>query len=313
MGHITFVHGIANKPEPEILLKQWLVALYDDDGVDLDELDVTCSMVYWADLLYPDPAPAGGGINESTELELERTTDPDDADMTWLGSVDPQERAFVEAVAREIGFHSLEPTPREGDDPIRPGSALEAVPLPARLKRRLMRIFRRDVHHYLYDEPFSPRGGQKVRIRREILSRAASALREGAERDGPHMVVGHSLGSVIAYDVLTGADDVPGVDALLTVGSPLGISEVRERLAAPWSERNGWPVKRLVTGPWSNVYDLLDPVCGFKDRRIAPSFRLDGRLRVADIEVTNEGRWRHAVGKYLGQELLRDRIRGVFE
>jgi len=34
---------------------------------------------------------------------------------------------------------------------------------------------------------------------------------------------------------------------------------------------------------------------------------------VADIEVTNEGRWRHAVGKYLGPELLRDRIRGVFE
>ena len=62
MGHITFVHGIANKPEPEVLLKQWLVALYDNDGVDLDELDVTCSMVYWADLLYPDPALAGGGM-----------------------------------------------------------------------------------------------------------------------------------------------------------------------------------------------------------------------------------------------------------
>jgi hypothetical protein len=33
---------------------------------------------------------------------------------------------------------------------------------------------------------------------------------------------------------------------------------------------------------------------------------------VTDIEVTNEGRWRHAIGKYLGQELLRDRIRAVF-
>ena len=312
MGHITFVHGIANKPEREVLLEQWRVALYDNDGVDLQDLDVTCSMVYWADLLYANPAPPGG-VNESAELELERTTDPGDADMAWLGFVDADERAFVESVAREIGFESVAATPREGDDPIRPGSGLEAVPLPPGLKRRLMRIFLRDVHHYLYDEPFSPRGGEKVRIRQEVRSRAAKALREGAERGGPHLVVGHSLGSVIAYDVLTAVDDIPEVDALLTAGSPLGISEVRDRLAPPWTEQNGWPASRLVTGPWANVYDLLDPVCGFRDRRIAPSFRSEGRLRVADIEVTNEGRWRHSISKYLGQELLRDRIRAVFE
>ena len=157
MGHITFVHGIANKPEPEVLLEQWRIALYDNDGIDLEDLDVTCSMVYWADLMYANPAPPGG-VNESAELELERTTDPGDADMTWLDDVDADERAFVESVASEIGFESVSATPSEGDDPIRPGSDLEALPLPAGLKRRLMRILLRDVHHYLYDEPFSPRG-----------------------------------------------------------------------------------------------------------------------------------------------------------
>lgn len=312
MGHITFVHGIANKPEPDVLLEQWRVALRDDDGVDLEDLDVTCSMVYWADLLYASPASPGGG-QEAAELELERVTDPEDADMTWLATVDPEERAFVESVGREVGLASVEATPGEGADPIRPGSGLEAVPLPPDLKRRLMRIFLRDVHHYLYDEPFSPRGAKKVRVRQEVRSRMAKALREGAERDGPHLVVGHSLGSVIAYDVLTGAEDVPTVDAFLTIGSPLGISEVRERLAPPWTAEEGWPARRLAAGPWSNLYDMLDPVCGFRERRIASSFRAGGRLRVADIEVTNEGRWRHAIGKYLGQELLRDRIREVFE
>jgi len=69
LGHITFVHGIAHKPEPEVLLEQWRVALRDDDGVDLDDLDVTCSMVCWANLLYPNPAPAGGA-QESAVLEL---------------------------------------------------------------------------------------------------------------------------------------------------------------------------------------------------------------------------------------------------
>lgn len=40
------------------------------------------------------------------------------------------------------------------------GSALEAVPLPGFLKKRLMKILLRDVHHYLYDVEYSPRPGR---------------------------------------------------------------------------------------------------------------------------------------------------------
>ena len=43
---------------------------------------------------------------------------------------------------------------------IAPDSPLEAVPLPAPLKRRLMRVFLRDVHHYLFNATFRPRPGE---------------------------------------------------------------------------------------------------------------------------------------------------------
>ena len=66
-----------------------------------------------------------------------------------------------------------------------------------------MRVFLRDVHHYLYDTEFSPRPGESYRIRRDVRARALDVLRAGAQQPGPHMVVAHSLGSVIAYDVLT--------------------------------------------------------------------------------------------------------------
>ena len=55
MVHVTFIHGIANKPSAEVLLEQWRVALLDNDGVDLDAMGVSASMVYWADLLYAEP------------------------------------------------------------------------------------------------------------------------------------------------------------------------------------------------------------------------------------------------------------------
>ena len=312
MGHVTFVHGIGNKPERHELLEQWRVALVDDDGVDLAALGVTSSMVYWADMLYGAPAPSGSG-HESTALELEHSVDAEDADLRWLADVPAEERAFVEGVAQKVGLAAVFATAEEFPDPIVPASPLEAVPLPPRLKRRLMRVFLRDVHHYLYDAEFSPRPGESFRIRRDVRLRGLEALREGAERPGSHVVVGHSLGSVIAYDLLTDVEGAPRVDALLTVGSPLGVSEVQDGLTPPWTREEGWPWQRLGDGPWMNVYDPLDPVCGGLDRKIAASYRRGGTVRVIDIGVSNRGSWRHAIAKYLGQGQLRACLRDVLD
>jgi pimeloyl-ACP methyl ester carboxylesterase len=117
------------------------------------------------------------------------------------------------------------------------------------------------------------------------------------------VVVGHSLGSVIAYDVLTGPD-APVVDALITLGSPLGLSEVQEALAPPWTSFDGWPARCLPRGPWTNIADRLDPVCG-ADPSIAGDFRRAGSRVVVDDLVHNGGSWRHSVTKYLGQPRLR--------
>lgn len=310
MGHITFIHGIANKPDRELLLGQWRVALYDDDGLDLDALGVTTSMVYWADMLYPEPAPVEAA-REATTLGLEQSASPTDADLSWLVDAPAEEQAFVQRLAQDVGLEAVAPT--ESTDPVRPGSALEAVPLPGPLKRRLMRVFLRDVHHYLWNVECSPRPGETYRIRRDVRARTLASLQEGGRRPGPHVVVAHSLGTVIAYDVLASLDEAPQVDALLTLGSPLGISEVQERLTPPWTRENGWPGTRLGDGVWWNVYDLLDPVCGGPDARIGKDYRRDGGIRVSDVGVNNRGSWRHAVAKYLGQQPLRDALRAVLQ
>jgi hypothetical protein len=302
VGHVTFVHGIGNKPAADVLLEQWRVGLLDDDGVDLDALGVTCSLVYWADLLYPEPAPAEAA-HESTTLELEASVSPSDADLSWLATASPEEQAFVARLARDLGLAAVTPDVVDADVVV-PGSPLEAVPLPPWLKQRLMRVLLRDVHHYLYDASFSPRPGETFRIRRDVRKRAVDALREMAGRPRPHVVVGHSLGSVIAYDVLTGLDDLPPVDGLLTVGSPLGLDDVQAGLAPPWTRDDGFPSAALPAGTWVNIGDPLDPVCGF-DREIGPDFRREGEVRVRDVGVINHGSWRHSISKYLGQPALR--------
>jgi hypothetical protein len=312
LAHVTFIHGIANKPEPEELLHDWKISLADNDGIDLDALGVTSTMVYWADMLYANPAPEGSAQEESA-LEVEGTVDADDADLSWLADVSGAERQFVESLGQKFGLAEVTATRDElAPDPIVPESTLEAIPLPPWLKKRLMRVLLRDVHHYLYDVSFSPRPGETFHIRTDIRSRMLEALQEADGEPGPHLVFGHSLGTVIAYDALTAIDGAPRVDALVTVGSPLGISEVRDGLTPPWTAVDGWPAKRLGNGTWWNVFDALDPVCGGLDREIARHYRSDGRSRVADVGVSNTGYWRHSIGKYLGQPVVRSILSEIF-
>lgn len=313
MAHITFIHGIGNKPDPEKLVNEWHIALSDNDGPNLEALGVTSSMVYWADMLYASPAPEES-VHEGTELEVAGIVDAQDADMRWLDDVPDEERRFVEALGRKVGLAEVSATTDEGaPDPIEPGTPLELVPLPVWLKKRLMRSLLRDVHHFLYDASFSPRPGQNYKIRRDVRARVLERLKEAAALPGPHLLVGHSLGSVIAYDALTGVDAAPPVDALLTVGSPLGISEVRDGLTPPWTAEDGWPSKRLGHGTWWNVFDGLDPVCGLLDCKIAPHYCRAGHTRVADIGVSNAGYWRHSIASYLGQPALRSIVTAFFE
>ena len=95
------------------------------------------------------------------------------------------------------------------------------------------------------------------------------------------------------------------MDGLLTIGSPLGLSEVQDKLGPEYTKNDGFPDKLL--GTWVNVYDPLDPVAGL-DPRIADEYKRGGALAIEDIKEPNEGVWRHSIVKYLRGRQLRDRL-----
>jgi hypothetical protein len=70
--------------------------------------------------------------------------------------------------------------------------------------------------------------------------------------DGCRLLVGHSLGSVVAYEHLRQRTEA-GPAVFVTLGSPLGLRMVREWLPATDGLPGG------VAG-WVNVYDRRDPV-----------------------------------------------------
>jgi hypothetical protein len=323
MPHVTFIHGISNKPPAKELGEIWLRALTDAvEPLSLSDAGVTSSMVYWADLLYEEPiddvssyesalentaaAVDGAGnvppINPATPAEAEfvaglraKLTKRSDAELDAL--VAAEQAAPKGAVAAAAAANPAAP-------------ALERIPIPWVLKRRFMDAFLRDVHHYLFDVNYAPPGkAPPVRIQQTIRKRFVDAVCS-QEVSEPHIIVSHSMGTVIAYDCLKRVEACKNVAGLLTIGSPLGLDEVQDKLQPGWSRKDGFPAR--VTGKWINLFDHLDPVCGF-DPKLANDYLGAGLPRVEDVEVKNGGWWRHSATKYLRQPRFSRALRQLLE
>jgi pimeloyl-ACP methyl ester carboxylesterase len=115
--------------------------------------------------------------------------------------------------------------------------------------------------------------------------------------DGPTVVVGHSLGSIVAYWVLRTDTREVDVPLLITIGSPLGIDVVKRYLPAPL----GMPPR---VRHWLNLADRRDPVALYS--------RLDRDTFPAEIEnvddVHNPEDDPHGIVGYLSDTILCKRI-----
>jgi hypothetical protein len=318
MGHITFVHGIMNQPSPDRLLAIWKRDLADGgDGVDLDVYGVTSSMVYWADVMYAAATDAGGSGQESIQYEGIEPGALTEVDESYIDEAGGAEREFLESMIENYDLdHPDEPQRPEAGAPdqavspsagaearVAAASALEAVPLPWFIKRPLMRVLLRDVHHYLFNTSHSPRSGSSYKVRDEVRSRFVGDL-AGVD-DGPHVVVAHSLGTVIAYDCIKRVADTKNVDMLITLGTPLGMSEIQHNMRPEWSKDDGYP-DGLPN--WVNVADTLDPVC-IADPLIANDYKRKKTNAVRDETVNNGGAFRHPSGKYFRQPVVQEAVR----
>jgi hypothetical protein len=313
MAHVTFIHGIANKPAADPLLKLWRRSLAQGGGLDLGTQGVTSSMVYWADVMYSEPLQEEAA---QESLESVEALGAEPVDLSWEeagavgGAWEAQLAAKLQSALIAAEAETAATAPGEPPPPPPAGmtqESYERILLPWFVKERLMKTLLRDVHHYLFNVQHSPRPGASFRVQDEIRRRFLDALGEGSKRQGPHVVVSHSMGTVIAYDCLKRVPECPGVDGLMTIGSPLGLDEIQYKLQPGWSRDDGFPHER-ARGAWINVYDRFDPVAGL-DPNLANDYRRGGGGVVRDVNEQNFGKWRHDISKYLGGAKLRGALR----
>jgi subtilisin family serine protease len=276
---VVYVHGIGEHPAPDALKLQWDLALF---GKDLRERS---RMAYWADLLHPVQSTAaakkaavkaaarGPAAKKAQAKAAEsRAEAPGPADATGLDIVQLLADAHVDpdTPGAEAFAHDLLQVLGAPPQPLVIGPGKKLLPLPPALRRPLSRAFLKafvaDTAAYFFGDG----------VRGKIRQRLIDVLKTTAGQ--PVTLVAHSQGSIVAYEVLCALGQAAGnIEALVTIGSPLGIAEVQD-----WLDPDDRQVPEVVRR-WHNFADPLDPVA--MDKRLGSDF--DPSSKIQDELIIN--------------------------
>lgn len=316
----VFVHGLARKPPPADLLKLWRWGLARDNpnpeafappnkGMDLAAGGVPHGLNYWADVFYGDDTETDYSsyyeANQDLELASEGLAGADAA-QTLPPPTSAEGQRFVAAVQAKLAAHAaLLPSapPAAPATATVAGHELEiAAWLPESVKAAIIKKAAMEAYYYLFDDAFVRADGQTFQVRQVLRQRLIDQLKALQAQADRLVIVAHSMGTMIAYDVLRRCPDCPPVHTLITLGSPLGVTEVQEKLVADGASGVDFPAARLQR--WINIYDPLDPVCGADPKFANDYAAVDGK-KVQDIREGNWGNWRHTITHYLAGTQLR--------
>lgn len=252
---IIGIHGLKNKPAENVLSDCWLQAITEGltrngHSAALDRLaDSTFMLAYWRQVMYDQPIPS------REDPEPYRPADGEGPLPSGGGHRDKLAAKVHEVIIK-------------GAEEVAERLAQDAIDDEIRKKAA-------DVHSYRSDPATC-----------KAVQDCLKAKLEAAHRSGHQiMLIAHSMGSFVAYDVLANRDDLPPhlkIAQFVTLGSPLGLEKVKNIV------RNSMDDLRVPerVEHWTNFADPKDPVA--LDWRLESDYkRNEGGVEVVDDLVTN--------------------------
>lgn len=268
---IIGVHGVGNKPPKEILQRWWCQALREGfRRIDKPQVFFNFEMLYWADIVYEKPLDVN-------------VTDPKDP-LFLVETYNPG-RKIPENRQRPI-LKNLKGYLEKKMDKL--FLKEDMTPKFSSITNKFMKLYFKDMEAYYSFTGSEEGSGIKFR-RDEIRNRLADTLHRHKGKN--ILLLCHSMGSVIAYDVMFHtAPDVP-VDTLITAGSPQGLPVIIGWIFAE-RRQTGAVIDKIRTPEnvkqnWFNFSDPEDTIAfdaDLKDDYAENS----GKVRVTDITVKND-------------------------
>jgi len=243
---IIGIHGLANKPPKDLLEKWWKMSIREGLAtIGHTKTRFSFNLVYWADLVHSLPQdPEVTDKNSRQYLEDPYVPGNPDSYKDFTPSavkkklLDKLEISMDKMFFQEKSFINFD-----------------------KFADLIIRNLFRDMDFYYHRDCTVPKF-KGLCARSAIRARLADALKKYRNRD--ILLLAHSMGTIIAYDVLT--QNVPDVriHSLITMGSPLGIPVIRKKIlmeqGRDYSKNKQAPSPENIRYKWYNFSDLDDPI-----------------------------------------------------
>ena len=240
---IIGIHGLGNKPDKKKLEHWWKMAMIE--GLKTNDYKSTLpkfELVYWADIRYDKP------LSESEEI-----TDPYFLDEPYVKASKNFHSENHNTRKKVVGFmnrqlnHLL----------LNKDYSLNY----SKVSDTLIAKYFKDLDTY-YKEGCTPEAASNCNVKDLINKRLIQLLNK--YKNDNIMLVSHSMGSIVAFEVLNFELQAFDINFFITMGSPLGLPIIISKIAAEQkqfsSEKNHMSSPPSVSGHWYNFSDILDKV-----------------------------------------------------
>ena len=239
------IHGLRNKPSKYILADWWRKSIVE--GFQVVKLPVprlSFEMAYWAQYMHERPQdPQVADQNDSRYL-----WEPY-APGTIFGPRDPQ--PFKEKLKSDLHQQLLKLIAGES-------GFMNANSISNTILHRMFVELDTYYHGTLRDETGAGKPAREL-IRNELTRLLVK------HRDKNICLIAHSMGTIVAYDVLLHGSPMIPVHTLITLGSPLGFPVIRKKiqqeLGLAAKDDDMLPVPDSIRHRWLNFSDLDDVTC----------------------------------------------------
>lgn len=272
---IIGIHGMGNKPPKKILQAWWKASVFEGlKRIREPNRRFRFELFYWAHHQHPDPQQPRIKDREHP-LFIEEPYYP----SAHIPKNKPSRlrKKVLNFLNRQLDNFFL-----KKDLTINHESITEFV----------IHHFFRDLETY-YDDRCVMNDGEDCSVKSAICTHFANVLRK--HRRKKILLIAHSMGAIIAYDVLTAfAPEVP-IDTFVTIGAPLGLPVIKSRFMEEGRKKNplisALKTPENVRSGWYNLSDLKDKIAfnymlsddfGQNTRQVGP----------VDITVTNDYEYR---------------------
>jgi len=266
---IIAIHGLGNKPPKEQLLQWGKMAI--KEGMQLKGVAIKKTpkfeLVYWADLLYDRP----------------QTIDETDKDSPYfldeVYTSTPKRYKFESYEFRKYFLDFFK-------------KLVYKIFLNKDYHLRYASISQKLIHNYFHDlEVFFEENDDKSSITNNIKTRIIKRLNDVLEKysNDEILLIAHSMGTIIAFHVLSSINPKIKIKTLVTIGAPLGAPFVISRIAKHLEKIYGVRTPQTpecIKDNWFNFSDIRDLIA--LDYKLSDDFDANSHgVKCIDKLVTN--------------------------